>query len=268
MKEIIKDIPSQLLFINTYYIIMNSFKIGNCEIVDKALKINDTLIISDLHFGYESSLNRQGLMIPMYQYDKIIEDITQIQDRANCSSIILNGDIKHNFGTIDKQEWKEVLDFIDYLYDLFVDVRVIKGNHDTFTQYILSRVDLELEDFIVIDNYYITHGHMLPDDIEDDVDTIIIGHEHPSISLKDNERQESIKVYLKGTWNGYDLIVMPSFTSISYGSDILNQKTISPYIKDINSFEVIGVDQSNVYPFGLVEDLLSINGDNEDEFVG
>ena len=43
-----------------------STKIFDAEIINNALKIEDTLIISDLHFGYETSLNNQGLMIPQY----------------------------------------------------------------------------------------------------------------------------------------------------------------------------------------------------------
>ena len=93
---------------------MDSFEIFGAEIIDKAVKIEDTLIISDLHFGYETSLNSQGMMIPQFQFEKIIDSLDSIQNKANTSNIILNGDIKHNFSSINKQEWREVLSFIDY----------------------------------------------------------------------------------------------------------------------------------------------------------
>ncbi|OED30921.1 metallophosphoesterase [Methanosphaera sp. WGK6] len=238
---------------------MNSLKINGAEIINKALKIEDTLLISDLHFGYETSLNKQGLMIPPFQFDKIIDVMDNIQRKANVSKIILNGDIKHNFGTIDKQEWKEILDFIDYLSDSFVEIRVIKGNHDNFTQYILNKRNLILEDYIIIDNYYITHGHEIPEEIPEHIATIIIGHEHPCIGIRNGERVEKFKSYLKGTWNKYNLIVMPSFTPISQGSDVLHEKTISPFIKKLDDFEVYAIDGENIYPFGLIKDLLSID---------
>ncbi|WP_455646068.1 metallophosphoesterase [Methanosphaera sp.] len=238
---------------------MNSLKINGAEIINKALKIDDTLLISDLHFGYETSLNKQGLMIPPFQFDKIIDVMEDIQRKANARNIILNGDIKHNFGTIDKQEWKEVLGFIDYLSDSFIDIRVIKGNHDNFTQYILNKRDLSLEDYVIIDNYYITHGHKIPEEIPESINTIIIGHEHPCIGIRNGERVEKFKSYLKGTWNDYDLIVMPSFTPVSQGSDILHEKTISPFIKKLEEFEVYAIDEDIIYPFGLIKDLLSID---------
>lgn len=238
---------------------MNSFKIYDAEVIDRALKINDTLIISDIHLGYESTLNKQGLMLPQIQFDKIIDSLENIQKKAKASSIILNGDIKHNFGRIDKQEWREVLSFIDYLQDIFIDIDIIKGNHDNFTQYILNKRNLHLKNHMIIDNYYITHGHELPQEIPENIKTIIIGHEHPCISICSGRRVEKIKTYLKGTWQNYNLIVIPSFTQISYGSDILHEKTISPFIEDINNFEVIAVEEGDIYPFGYVKDIISIN---------
>ena len=236
-----------------------NFKIYGAEVINKSLKIKDTLLISDLHFGYESTLNKQGLMLPQIQFDKIVHSIESIQEKANAKNIILNGDIKHNFGKIDKQEWKEVLSFIDYLSDSFINIEVIKGNHDNFTQYILDKRDLLLKDHVILDNYYITHGHKIPKEIPKNIETIIIGHEHPCISIRNGQRVEKIKTYLKGSWNEYNLIVIPSFTHISYGSDILHEKTISPFIKDISNFEVIAIEKDEIYPFGCVQDLLSIN---------
>ena len=151
-----------------------STKIFDAEIINNALKIEDTLIISDLHFGYETSLNNQGLMIPQYQFDRVLYSLENIQKKANAKNIILNGDIKHNFSSINKQEWREVLSFIDYLSDIFVDIRVVKGNHDNFTQYILNKRDITLEDEIILNNYLITHGHKKPINIDEDIDTIII----------------------------------------------------------------------------------------------
>ena len=60
---------------------MNSFKIYEAEVIDRALKINDTLIISDIHLGYESTLNKQGLMLPQIQFDKIVDSLENIQKR-------------------------------------------------------------------------------------------------------------------------------------------------------------------------------------------
>lgn len=238
-----------------------STEIYGAQIINKALKIDDTLIISDLHFGYETSLNSQGLMIPQYQFDKVIDSLDAIQENANADKIILNGDIKHNFGSISKQEWKEVLSFIDYLSDIYVDIKVIKGNHDNFTQYILNKRDIILEDEITMGKYFITHGHNIPKSIPEDIETIIIGHEHPCIGIRNQERVEKVKTFLKGSWNDYNLIVTPSFNHISHGSDVLHEKTISPFIGDILSFEAYAVEGDEVFDFGTIRDILHVERD-------
>ncbi len=236
----------------------SSAEIYGAQIVNNALKIDDTLIISDLHFGYETSLNNQGLMIPQYQFEKLVDSLEVIQNKAKAKKIILNGDIKHNFGSISKQEWKEVLSFIDYLSDIYVDIRVVKGNHDNFTQSILNKRDILIENEIILNNYLITHGHKIPENIPDNIETIVIGHEHPCIGVRNQERIEKVKSFLKGKWKGYNLIVTPSFTTISHGSDILHEKTISPFIENVLEFEVYAVEEDEVFPFGLVKDILNI----------
>ncbi|RAP52755.1 MAG: phosphoesterase [Methanosphaera sp. rholeuAM270] len=236
---------------------MNSSIYGT-EIIGNSLKIGDTLVISDLHFGYESSLNSEGLMIPYFQFDELLESLDEIQKRAHAKRIILNGDIKHNFAGISSQEWKEVLSFIDYLSDIFTEIRVVKGNHDNFTQYILNKRDLMMEEYIIVDNYLIVHGHRIPDEIPSIVDTIIIGHEHPCIGVRNGERIEKVKAFLKGKWKTYNLVVLPSFTTVTHGSDVLHEKTISPFVDDVSDFEVIAVEGYNVYDFGMVKDILAV----------
>ena len=43
---------------------------------------------------------------------------------------------------------------------------------------------------------------------------IVIGHEHPAVSLKEGPRGEQFKCFLKGKYKGRNLIVQPSFNSI------------------------------------------------------
>ncbi len=237
---------------------MKSFEIYGSQIINNAMKIDDTLIITDLHLGYESSLNNQGLMIPQFQYEKILDSLIEIQNIASADNILINGDIKHNFAKISKQEWKEVLDFIDYLQDNFIDIILIKGNHDNFTEYITKKRDLELCNEYILNEYLITHGHKLPEKIPTEIETIIIGHEHPCIGIRSGERVEKVKAYLKGYWNNYQLLVQPSFNQISYGSDVLHEKTISPFIKNVADFEVYAVEEYEIYPFGSLKDILSV----------
>ncbi len=62
------------------------------EFLDLALEVEDHLIISDLHLGYEEALNYQGIMVPKFQYPKILKRMEEIHSRSDCTSIIINGD--------------------------------------------------------------------------------------------------------------------------------------------------------------------------------
>ncbi|MCK9151196.1 metallophosphoesterase [Methanobacterium alcaliphilum] len=232
----------------------------NISIVDLSLKIGDYLIISDLHFGYEHSLNRDGLMIPKFQFEKILDRLESINSTVKSKKIVINGDLKHDFGKINRQEWKEVHSFLSFIEDNFEEIILIKGNHDNFTPYIARKFDLDLKETFRFDNNLILHGHFIPENINELSDeNIIIGHEHPCIGLRSGERVEKIKCFLKGSFNEKNLIVMPSFNFVSEGSDVLHEKLLSPFLKksSINEFEAYGVENFEVFPFGKIKNIIN-----------
>ena len=240
---------------------MKTNEMYGAEIVDSALLIKDCLVISDIHLGYEYALNREGFMIPRFQYKKIIDRLKEIIDASNASKIIVNGDLKHEFGKISKQEWDEVIDFIKFLKEHFDEIILIKGNHDNFTGFIAEKCGLEVYENYSVENYIIMHGDKIPDDFDEmEENTVIIGHEHPSIGLRSGERVEKVKCFLKGKVKDKKFVVMPSFNFITEGSDCLQQKTISPFLKDISlgNFEVFAVENFEVMNFGKIKNLLNM----------
>ncbi len=242
---------------------MDKNHIYGAEIIDLAFLIEDTLILGDLHLGYEEALNAEGIMVPRFQYQKILTRLEEIIEKTHCNRVIINGDLKHEFGRITHQEWKEISNFIEFLKDNFQEVVLIKGNHDNFTRFIAERTNLKVYDRFSIGNYLILHGDKVPDDLEDiGEETLIIGHEHPCVGLKSGERLEKIKCFLKGSFKGKNLVVMPSFNFVTEGSDILHEKALSPFLKDrtvdVNDFEVFGVENFEVLYFGRVRDIIRV----------
>lgn len=240
---------------------METNSIYNAEIADLGLIIDDCLIISDIHIGYEQALNREGIMVPRFQYKKILERINEIIEKYKPRRVIVNGDLKHEFGKITRQEWEESKDFIEFLGANFDEIILIKGNHDNFTRFIAEKTGHEVYDNYHLDGYVIMHGDKLPEDeILDQSETIIIGHEHPCIGIRNGERLEKIKCYLKGTYNMKNLIVMPSFNFVSEGSDVLHEKPLSPILKKVKTddFEVYGVENFEVLHFGRIKDILAV----------
>jgi uncharacterized protein len=240
---------------------MSNKTIYRAEIADLGLLIDDTLVIADLHLGYEQSLNMDGIMVPKFQYQKILERILEILDKTNAKQVVINGDLKHEFGRITRQEWKESLNFIQFLKENFDDVVLLKGNHDNYTQFIAQKTDLEVYESYALEEFIIMHGDKIPQDLMDKKElTIIIGHEHPCIGIRNGERLEKMKCFLKGSYKEKNLIVMPSFNFVSEGSDILHEKPLSPFLKhrSTDEFEVYGVENFEVLPFGKIKDILSV----------
>ena len=52
------------------------------EIVGKALWLKEpkTLIIADLHIGYEEALNKQGILVPRTQFKETEKEIKELID--------------------------------------------------------------------------------------------------------------------------------------------------------------------------------------------
>ena len=240
---------------------MSNNTIYRADIVDLGLLIDDTLVIADLHLGYEQSLNMDGIMVPKFQYRKILERILEILDKTNAKQVVINGDLKHEFGRITRQEWNESLNFIQFLKENFGDVVLLKGNHDNYTKFIAQNTDLEVFESYALEEFIIMHGDKIPHDLMDKKETtIIIGHEHPCIGIRNGERLEKMKCFLKGSYKEKNLIVMPSFNFVTEGSDILHEKPLSPFLKhrSTDKFEVYGVENFEVLPFGKIKDILSV----------
>lgn len=221
-----------------------------------------TLIVSDFHLGFEASLKKQGVLLPQFQFQDIIKRLAKIFRKINPETIIINGDLKHEFGKISKQEWKDTLKLIDYLNKHCSSLILIKGNHDTILGPIALKRNIKIIKEYVIGDILITHGDRLPDlkkPINKAVNTIIIGHEHPAITLKDEAKSEKFKCFLQGKYKRRNLIVTPSFNLLTQGTDILEESLLSPILKDskMSIFRVFVVndEDNSILYFGKLRDL-------------
>lgn len=251
------------IILNKNLLILNPMKITkNIEIIDLALYIKkeNVLIIADTHIGYEESLNKQGILIPRFQFKETIirlERIIKTTTKRNkkLSKIIINGDIKDEFGTISEQEWRHTLKLLDFLSRYCDEVILIKGNHDTIIGPIAKKRKVKVLDSYELENILILHGHKIPKKIDKKIKTIIIAHEHPAVSLKDGIKTEVCKCFLKGTYKRKNLIVIPQFNILTEGIDILHGKRLSPFLKqDLKNFDIFIV-ADKVYDFGKMKNL-------------
>lgn len=226
------------------------------EIIDLALYLPKykTIVIADSHIGYEESLQKQGVLVPMLQFRDILKRLENVFSSVKVEQVIFNGDIKHEFGTISRQEWKETFELLDFLQK-HGKVILIKGNHDTILGPLAMKKNLEIKDYAVVGDFFITHGHKLLD-IPKGIKTIVIAHEHPAVTLREGRRYEKFKCFLSGRYKGKRLVVIPSLLQLVEGTDMLKGEILSPYLKqNLGNFQVFVVENKKVYPFGRLGNL-------------
>ena len=266
------------------------------QIIDLCLYLKryNTLVISDVHIGYEEALNKQGILIPRLQFQQTMKRIESAIDLAfnankktNFDLIIINGDLKHEFGRISETEWGQTLKFLDFLSAKTEKIILIKGNHDTILEPIAKKRNMEIADEYVLGNegsnkyfeYYFCHGDKIPKtEAFKKAKTVIIGHEHPAIALKEDLRVEKFKCFLFGIYNVNNsakrfslkdiiksnikkLIVLPSFNPITEGTDVLKENLLSPFLHhDLSNFGVYVVPNSeSVLYFKKIKNILKLN---------
>lgn len=238
-------------------------------IIDLALYVKGVLIISDTHIGYEEALNKQGVFVPRFQFKEIIirlESIFKKLKNKEIKTIVINGDVKHEFGRISDQEWRHTLRLLDFLGRYCKEVILVKGNHDKILGPIAEKRKVKVVEHYFINNkksikkksskiknkkILVIHGDKIPsDDILKKAGVIIIGHEHPAVSVKEGPRVEKFKAFLKGKWKSKTLIVQPSFFPVTEGTNILNEEILSPFLKqNLKKFDV-WIVADKVYKFG------------------
>ncbi len=222
-------------------------------IVDLALRYKDFLILGDLQLGYEEHLNKYGVMVPRFQKEDVMQRIKKILESSKgINTIILNGDIKHQFGGIYSQEWNSISELLEFLVKSY-KVVIVKGNHDVMIGPIIKKFhdNVKLVNSFHVDDIIITHGDkILPNPSK----IIVIGHEHPAVSFREKPG-EKYKCFLKGKWKGHVLIVMPSFNMLNAGTDLTKERVLSPYLKEnLDDFEVYVVED-NIYNFGRLKNI-------------
>jgi putative SbcD/Mre11-related phosphoesterase len=216
---------------------------------------SETLVMADLHFGFEEAASRgliyslrkssgyYAVFIPRIQFKKTISLLDKVLGELRVKRILVNGDLKHAFDRLLKQEKEEVISLIKYLREKGVeDIIVVRGNHDNFIKHILRKIDVEFVNSISIPiegkRVLFTHGHEEVDLSEHDV--VVIGHEHPSLKCFEVYR---FPCFMKIPLNKKTIIVLPATGPYHPGVVVtpFPAEYLSPIIRKMESLESASV---------------------------
>jgi len=157
-----------------------------------ALLIDDkserTLVVSDLHIGWEVSLVDKGIHIPS-QTSRIQMKLMHLVKEFKPERIIFLGDVKQTIPRISFEEWKSVPQFFEAFEKLVSDISVVVGNHDGDLEPLTPRsVKLFSSDGIVVGKKVrigLFHGHAWPSPEVLRCEVLVMGHIHPVLWFKD-----------------------------------------------------------------------------------
>ncbi len=222
------------------------------------------MVIADLHIGLELALMDEGTFLPIDQYSVIKSKILKWIEKYSPQRIIINGDFKHEFGRVSRQEWSEILDLWDTLEEYGIELEIVRGNHDNYLITVLKkRGKILREPSYSIGRYFFTHGHK-DIEISDESEVVIIAHEHPAIVLRDDiGGRHKFKCLLHGEWQNKKVIVLPALSPLSAGSVVNSKprdKLFSPLLRkiELNNFIPIVMDKSELLKFPTLGEMETV----------
>ncbi len=225
---------------------------------ERCLVLDDgpTVVLGDLHLGYEKALEEEGMYIPRINTESIRESLNRIICEYEPKRIVLLGDIKHDFKRT-RYEGKEEVRKIVELLNRAADVIVVKGNHDNFLQNILQDLGIMAVDYVDMCGYRMEHGH-----VDSGKRPVIIGHEHPSVRIT-GAVSGGIKLQCFLYFEKEGIIVIPPFSPLSLGSDLAlagPETFMSPACKasDVSEAKVFCLSEFGVMPVGKLGEIENI----------
>jgi len=214
-----------------------------------------SLVITDLHLGFENALSLNNVFLGKNKtVTEITKEIELIIDKTKPDSLILLGDVKSGINSITKVEWETIPVFFENITKL-IDTILVPGNHDAGIEKLIpNEITLAGSKGIIIDNILLTHGHTMPTENFSQINTIVMGHIHPVFfekeSLINGERVwvsiicDKQKIFHSKSGE-LELIILPSFNRYFYATQKkFYKKSISPIIEkmDVMQAKILRLD--------------------------
>ncbi|MCE4627660.1 MAG: metallophosphoesterase [Desulfurococcales archaeon] len=193
----------------------------------------NAVVIADLHLGYEESMARQGVYLPRLQIRKALRVIRKAKEITGAKKLIINGDIKHEFGRLLKSEKLEVAKFLRGAYETgYSEVILVRGNHDNYVKPIIESLGGEVVEELVEGDVLLTHGHKK---VRGSHGVIVIGHEHPSISVSISGVKARFPIFLLVPLEDDSMVlVLPAAGAYQTGNpvSVIRENYLSPIIRE------------------------------------
>ncbi|MCS7110013.1 MAG: metallophosphoesterase [Candidatus Caldarchaeum sp.] len=250
-------------------------------VIEKPVK---TLVVADLHLGFEEEYRSKGVKIPL-QSPKIVEELRNLAAEQAAERLLVVGDLKHNVRGPSRLEYELLPKLLKPLKKVVDEIVVVPGNHDGKVAQLLAGLAsvTPMKGFVVEEEKTgFTHGHVRPDRKVLLMDFIVTGHLHPVLKVGSGMSSARIGIWLRIRGNrrkaaemlyGKDveifsgettLLIMPSFNKMMQGRSVteISESGLirGPLLKtkafDLTTAEVIGLDGAYIGTLRELRDVL------------
>ncbi len=215
---------------------------------EKALIIDEYLVVADLHLGLERELAMAGARVPS-QLERIERRISKLLKKTGKESLIILGDLKHSIPGFSWQEQREIPAFIQRLSSR-ADLVLVKGNHDGGIEKLVPGVRVVME--LRAGEALLIHGHAKPR--EKGYKTLITAHNHPCIEFRGElggriTESAWIRARFREEYGGEtnpEVMVMPAFNDLIYGMPFnyrSNRQLLGPLFRQ----DMVDLDAADAY---------------------
>jgi uncharacterized protein len=164
------------------------------------------LVVADLHIGWERLLSQRGIHIPS-QTPKLKNTLLKLIKETKPTQVTFLGDIKDAITKVALEEWKDIPEFFEDIQKQVPDLQVILGNHDGNLEPLLpEKVEIVPASGTSFGDVGLFHGHAWPAPELLECRSLITGHVHPTVAIRDPMGLRMTKqVLLKAPCDGMQL---------------------------------------------------------------
>ena len=175
-----------------------------------ALTVGSALVIGDLHIGVESHMRAKGFHL-ISRTNEMLKEIDKAADDC-VNRLIVLGDVKDSVPGSTKQEYREIPDFFEKLFERFDIIDVVRGNHDTsIEEFLPGRVKVHPATGMRLDDVGLAHGHRWPSADVMSCRTLVMAHNHPAVMFVDGVGKITTEpCWIRGRFSAVSDDVYPS----------------------------------------------------------
>jgi len=184
-----------------------------------------TLIVSDLHFGKTGHFRKEGIPVPQKVYKEDLQRLVSQLQYFQPEKLIVVGDLFHSKANRELDLFRKWRQDISHL-----EIILVKGNHDVLQDnwYDEARISVN-HTSLTIDKFSFIHD--IADCRSDTGNYFFSGHIHPGVSIRGAGKQS---VHLPCFYFTKTYCVLPAFSRFTgtYGVDPAKSESIFAIVEN------------------------------------